>query len=202
MDYLIELLNRKEVWTLIGVVVGISLTEIIRNVRQVCDNRKLKQALFDELDSNYFQLEHKKDTVKNIIGALDKKELLPATSVPFATAIFDSHLSSVIRLLRPIERDVIQNIYGRLRIIDKFLDNFEEQFNTSLKDKIVEDLWVAYKEKLKDISDSCGVAQELIRSVLEKKSVDIYSRDKKDPVQVRVFAGIVTPEITRRHRGG
>jgi hypothetical protein len=201
MDFFTELFNRKEIWTIIGIILGFSLTEITRSIRKALENRRLRGALYDELDSIYFQLEQKKDLINNVINALDKMEIFPATSVAPATAIFDTQLAFIIKLLKPIERDDIQNIYGRLRILDKFFDNFEERFTTSLKDKVITDPWLAYRSMLNDHKNSCGVAQELILSVLEKKPLDIYSRKKKTPIQDRVFVGIATPDVTRKQRG-
>ena len=201
MDFLIDLLNRKEIWTLIGVALGFSLTESTRIIRQAIVNRMLRKALIDELETNYFQLEHKKDTIKNIVSALEKKRLLPASSVSSATAVYDTSLAKIITLLKPIERDVIQNVYGRLFILDKFFTEFEDRFKASLSDEVTTDPWTAYKSMLVEHSDSCGVAQELIRSVLDKKPVDIYGRKKKTSVQEGVFGGVVTPEIVRKQRG-
>ncbi len=197
-----NIFDRKEVWTLIGVALGFLFTEVSQFIRRTLESYRLRKALYDELGTNYYQLEHTKNTIKNVLDALAKGQLLPSLNVPSATAVFDTSLSSVIRLLKPIERDVIQNIYGRLRIIDRFLCDFEDRFTTSLKDKIMADPWAAYSSMFDDLQESCEVAQELILSIIEKKPVDVYGRQSNVPIRERTFAGVVTPEIVRKERGG
>jgi hypothetical protein len=202
MDCCMNIFDRKEIWALIGVVIAFLLTEIGRSIRKTLENRRLRKALFDELETNYFQLEHTKNTIKNVLDALNKKQLLPATNVPSATAVFDTNLSSIIKLLKPIERDDVQNIYGRLHILDRFLADFEEKFSTAIRDKVVTDPWSAYTSRFNDIKDSCSIVQELILSVLDKKPIDLYGRKNNVPIRKRTFAGVVTPEIVRKQRGG
>jgi hypothetical protein len=192
--------ERKEVWALLGILLGYALTEGTRFVRSVLERRKLRKALFDELEINYYQLEHKKNTVDNILADLKKKRILPGSSVPAASAIYETNLASVIRLLKPIERDVVQNIYARLRIIDTFLDEFEHKLIAALKDKIASNPWLAYETMLNDLRETCEATQELIKSLSDKKPIDIYGRKKTTPLSDRKFGGVVTPEIIRKQR--
>lgn len=197
-----DIFDRKEIWALIGVVLAFFLAELSRIIRKAFENRHLRSALFDELETNYFQLEHTKNTIKNVLDALNTKKLLPATNVPSATAVFKTSLSSIIKLLKPLDRDVIHNIYGRLHILDQFLADFEEKFNAAIRDKVVADPWAAYTSMFNDLQDSCEIVQELILSVLDKKPIDLYGRKNNIPIRERKFAGMITPAIVRKKRGG
>lgn len=196
-----NIFERNEFWALIGVIIGYVLTELTRFIRTFKEKRNLRKALFDELEINYFLLEHKKDTLTNILNAIEKKEVLSGISVNAARAVYESHTSSIILLLEPIERDLIQNIYSRLEIIDTYLDNFENEIITAIKDNIANDPWAVYKSRSSDMKDNCEIIQEYIKSALDKVPLDIYERKSEIPIEERSFAGVVTPELVRKQRG-
>ncbi len=195
-----SLFDSKEFWALLGVALGFSLTEISRLIKSFVEKKKLRKALLDELEINYFQLEHKKDTIKSIIAAIDKMEILPAISVGAASAVYEHNTASVILLLKPIERDIVENIYSRMKIVDVYLNTFENNLMNSIKDKIAADPWKVYKSKSSDMFESCKVSQEYIKSVLENKPIDIYKRKDKIPFNERIFAGVITSENVRKQR--
>lgn len=113
-------------------------------------------------------MEHTKNTIDNVITALRKKEVLPATNVTPAVAVYDNNTASVILALKTIERDVVQNVYSRLRITDTFLNQFEKRFIVALKEHIVKNPWAEYEGLLSNLRDNCNVTQELIKSLFDK----------------------------------
>lgn len=193
-----DLLERKEFWALFGTVLGFTLNEASRIFREWREKRRLRLGIYDELEANLYQIEHKKDTARSMIKALERKEILPGMSVPCANMMYTSHFNTVIKNLKGIERDNIENVYSRLKIDDDFLNKFEENFRADFKAQFASDPWAAYKNKLEDILEDYEIAQELIRGLLKDKPVDIYYRKNPDKLKVGTFSGKVTPDIVRK----
>ncbi len=175
--------DQKEIWTIIGtlggVILGFSLTEISKKIQENKQNKRIKNALFSELEGNLYAIKQKKDIIKKVIISLEKKTILPAYSVPLPTAVFYTNTALIITLLTHIESDNVQHIYGRIRLIDSFLDNFEDEFLEALKDPNIEDPFFIYTTRFRDILNQCDVTQKLIKSFLQKNPIDIYYRKQK-----------------------
>jgi hypothetical protein len=202
MEPVTSFFERKEVWALVGTILAFGLNEASRLVRHLLERRRLRSALRDELEINLYQLSHKMNTMSNVIDSLKNGKILPGTSVPFATAVYSTSLSSIIHALKPRERDIVHNIYARLRIQDDFLQQFEDRFKESLKDDVAENPWKAYITKLTELREDCEITQELIKSFLAGKPIDIYNRALGKPTDPAEFTGKVTPEIVRQKRQG
>jgi hypothetical protein len=168
--------DRKEVWALIGIALAFVLTEIGKYFHSALNRRSLRKSLFDELEINYHLLNSKKEIINKMASDVKNKRIRPGISVPTASAIYDNNTAAIIQLLKPIERDVIQNIYARMRILDNFLFGFESNLVSSLKDKISTNPWQAYAGMLSDHLENCDVIQRLIDSLRNKEPIDIYKR--------------------------
>jgi hypothetical protein len=165
------------------------------------EKQKIEISLRDELDTKYFQLGHKKDTLNNIIKALDKNEIIPGTAVKTADAVFNNNAAALILILNPTERDVVQNVYSRMKIVDQFLENFEDRLIFFIKDKIVDHPFQIFITRVNEIIENCNIAQELIQSFLDNNPVDIYKRKNGNSIIDREFVGVVTAEQVKRERG-
>jgi hypothetical protein len=187
--------------TLLGVFVGFFLNEGWQAFKEWRANRRLKNALYDELDILLNQIEHKKDIVSKMRHALEEGRLLNGEGVPCASVVYDNHFASITEHLDPIERDNAHNIYTRLKANNSFLANFEGLFKSDLEGEVIEDPWKAYDSKLADIIQDYDVAQALIQNLLEDKPEDIYQRRSQSDRANRRFAGKVTPEVIRGEKG-
>jgi hypothetical protein len=205
INWFSALAEQREFWavvgTLAGTILGFVLNQFSTSFRQWKERRRLKKALFDELETNLFQIDHKKDTLRNMIASLQKETILPGISVPCASAIYTAHFPAVVKHLQPIERDVIQNVYSRLLIDDSIMQNTEQLLKVDLREKIVTHPWESHISKLNDIVEDYEIAQELIKSVLDGNPVDIYQRKSNIPLEQKVFGGKITPDIVRKQRG-
>lgn len=76
--------------------------------------------------------------------------------------------------LCPIQRNCVHNVYERFHLADKVLDSFERDFLTAIKEKIISDPFQAYSDRLEEVQQALGEAQELIRGYLEGNPKDIY----------------------------
>jgi len=205
INWITALAEHREFWavvgTLAGIILGFALNQFSTSFRQWKERRSLKKALFDELETNLFQIDHKKDTLRKMIASLQEEAILPGLSVPCTSGIYTAHFPAVVKHLKPIERDVIQNVYSRLLIDDSVMQNTEQLLKVDLREKIVTYPWKSHISKLKDILEDYEIAQELIKSVLGGNPVDIYQRKSNIPLDKKVFAGKVTPDMVRKQRG-
>ena len=206
IDWLQTTASPNQIWTLlstlVGVIAGFSLNAIWQGVTRWYKNRRLKNALYDELDTLLHQIEQKKDLARKMRSALSDGGILNGDGVPCASVIYDNHFDSMSKHLGALERDNIHNIYTRLKRSDDFLANFERLMIEDLEGEAVDDPWKAYARKLGGIIEDYEVAQALIEKVLADNPEDIYQRRSEVPRSEKQFRGKVTPEVIRDHQSG
>lgn len=172
--------EKKEVWTLIGVALGFLLAEGSRWFREFNRRKRVKGALRDELDTNLHLIEQKKDTLRQMIQALEQRKILPGESVHSASIVYTAQISLLSEFLKPLERDSLHVVYERLRVADKMMDEFEYRIKKDLELKVMKNPWAAYKTQLTELSVSYDVVQSLIKDFIAKKPRDVFYRhDKK-----------------------
>mgnify|MGYP001128390731 CR=1 FL=1 len=176
MQWLCQLFERKEIWVLIGIVLGFSLGELSRIIRGWNRRQKLKKALLDELQMNNHLITQKKDNLSQITKALNNKQILRAESVHVATAVYDSFFPEIIECLKPIFRDNIHIIYGYLKVNDSLMDQFYSSILRDIRQGIIQDPWKSYKNQLEDMTNSYSTAQNLINDCLANKPQDVLYR--------------------------
>lgn len=163
-----------QAWGLIGVVLGFSLGEGTRWVRQKLRIRTLKQTVRTELKAILAQIEDKEDILKQAVQALQKKRVLPMTAVRFISNGYNSNIEELYEHYSAIDRNCLHVIYERLRVADLLTESFFENFQKALKDKIVDDPWEAYIGHLGDWVESYKVVRSLIRSFLAGETEDVF----------------------------
>ena len=179
MQWLCQLLERKEIWTIIGVILGFGLGELSRIIREWKRRRKLKRALFDEIETNNHLINQKKDNLRQIIEALDKKQVLRGESVHAATTIYDSYFPKIIDCLAPILRDNIHIIYGHLKVNDSFMDQYYSSITMDIQRGVLANPWASYKKQFTDICNSYILIQNLINDIIAQKPQDVFNRHNK-----------------------
>ena len=163
---------------LIGVVLGIILTETSTVIKDIYKARKYNDALNDELSANLHQLKYKEDIANQMIAALKKGRFLPGWSVPFASTVYEHHFPSIINRLKPIERDNVRHIYGQLHILDEITKTMEGDFKEDTKTDVMKSTVEAYIGRVDDVLQNYQILNDLISKYLDKKPVDIYQRNK------------------------
>ena len=176
MQWLCQVFERKEIWVLIGIVLGFSLGELSRIIRGWNRRRKLKKALLDELQMNDHLITQKKDNLSQIIKALNNNQILRAESVHAATTVYDSFFPEIIECLKPIFRDNIHIIYGYLKVNDSLMDQFYSSIVRDIQQGIIKDPWKSYRDQLEDMANSYSTAQSLIKDYLAHKPQDVLYR--------------------------
>ena len=161
---------------LLGVIVGFVLNEVSQYLKQRYLRKRLKEALVDELNSNFHQLDQKIDIANQMKTAMEQGNFLPSTSVPFASAVYSHHFPSILKDLGSIQRDNIRHIYSNLRLLDEITFSMEKSYKEDIQGRVLADINSAYLGKIDDIINNYHVLKQLIASYLEGNPKDIYYR--------------------------
>ncbi len=102
---------------------------------------------------------------------------MPTLSVRMVATGYYSVLEELYPHLRPLERNCLHVIFERIRVADEQLDQFEDGFVRAVKDKIITDPWATFCGRLEELLESYGVVEELSRSYLVNKPVDVFKVD-------------------------
>lgn len=99
---------------------------------------------------------------------------MPTQSVRMVATGYYSVLEDLYPHLKSIERNCLHVVFERLRVADELLDELEESFVRTLKDKVVPDPWAMFVGRLEEILQSYGVVEQLAISYLAKKPIDVF----------------------------
>lgn len=177
-DILTKILDKKEAWTLIGVVVGAFIGVIIKWIGNIFYRKRIKKALRNELERNLYISESKIDNIRHIIENLQSKKILSGNSVHSVSSVYVKYLSLLSVYLKQNEIDNLHIIYERLRNHDKVMDEFESLIIKDIDMKLVKDPWLKYENIFNDIIDSYKLVQSLIKDLLKNEPKDIFAKEK------------------------
>jgi hypothetical protein len=177
-ELLTKILEKKEAWALIGVIVGAFVSVFIKWVGNILHRRRVKKALRNELERNLYTIIFKKDIIRQIIENLQIKKILSGNSVHSAKSVYIKYISLFSVYLKPIEMDNLHIIYEHLRHHDKFMDEFESRIKNDIESNRISDPWLKYEKDFKDINETYDLVQSLIKDYLENKPKDIYAELK------------------------
>ncbi len=121
------------------------------------------------------QLPQKADILRQAIAKLRNKQVLPMVSVHAITTGYSGALSDLYPRLSLVERNCLHVIYERLRVADEVMDSFDKDIVAALRDKVVGDPWTAYADRLEDILCSLDIVEQLTKSYLSGKPVDVFN---------------------------
>src|SRR5687768_6389577 len=83
---------------LLGIIIGALLTGVGSLLGGWITTKRVKGAIQDELRANRYQIEQKRDIVRQAREALNRGNVLPTFSLPISTTVFDSHFPAVVTL--------------------------------------------------------------------------------------------------------
>jgi hypothetical protein len=161
-------------WALVGVAAGFCLGEGSRYLRYRWEISHNKRLVREELRSVLSQLPQKVEILHQAIAKLRQKQFLPTLSVHLITTGYSSVLSQLYAHLSLIERNCLHIIYERLRVSDKVMDEFENDFLRAVKEKVVDDPWTAFIGRLEDLLHSLSIVEKLAKSYLAGKPIDVF----------------------------
>jgi hypothetical protein len=86
-------------------------------------------------------------------------------------------LEDVYPHLDELQRNCLHVIYGRLKVADDFMDNFEDRIVKAVREAYADptvDPWPTYAAKVREIDESYKEVVKLIRSYLDKSPIDVF----------------------------
>lgn len=164
---------------LVGVMVGFILGEGSRYARYRWDICRNKKIIMTELQTILSQLPQKRDVLRQAIGHLKQQSFMPTLSVRAVSTGYHSVLDDLYPHLSLVERNCLHVIYERLRIADEQMDGLEESFIKAVKDKIMDNPWLAYAGQLEELLASFDVIERLARAYIAKEPIDVFAQDDR-----------------------
>jgi hypothetical protein len=165
-------------WALAGVVLGFCLGEGTRYLRYRWEIHRNKRLVKQELRSVLSQLPQKQDVLEQAIAKLRQREFLSTASVRVLTTGYSSVLAALYPHLSIIERNCLHVIYERLRVLEHVMESFEKDFLTAVREKTLSDPWAAYTGRLDDLLHSISVVEDLAKSYVAGKPIDVFRTTK------------------------
>jgi hypothetical protein len=169
-----EFFKHQPFWTLAAVVVGFMLGEGSRYIREKLRIWRLKRTIRKELKSIKFQIPQKKDILSQLVDNLKKKALLPGLSVPIVSVGYNEMIKDLYDHLSSLQRNCLHVIYERVRIADKVLGSFKDDFLAAAKGGLLSDPWKAFTDQFEEIDKSYDVVLDLIDSYLSGIPIDVF----------------------------
>ena len=93
------------VFTLVGVVVGFSLSQVAEVIKSEKTKRTIKKALINELSV----------IKENLLYAVNHENNLPKDRLPIVTEIYDTSKHKLVSILKPNQLLTIQKTYAQIK---------------------------------------------------------------------------------------
>ena len=172
-----ELLKRDAFWTVVGVVLGFSLGEGVRLLREWRRKKRLLTALRCELQSIKAQLPQKTKILEEMKAALSRGKILPGESVRMIDIGYRQYVGELHPYLTLQQRNCLHVIYERLRVADRRMESFVGDFRAAIQEGVLDDPFRDYSYNLDDLIDSCGTVGKFIDSYLCGDPIDPFYVD-------------------------
>lgn len=167
------------IFGLLGVIVGFLLSEIAQTWREERRIGQAKDALINELRSLRAEIPQLRDACIRTSVALRRGELPSAQAVPAITAAYDAYFPILHEQLSVKERNCLHIIYSRLKAADRVLSDIERDLTAAMAQGMYEDPFGVFADRLSAVCDTYDVIDELIKSFLDGRPVDVFPVKKK-----------------------
>ena len=172
--------------TLFGVLVGALLTPFVENLKGRYASKRSKNLIKEELRSNLAMIPQTRDILVKMKNALTKEQVLSGNSVSFPTVAFDEFFKLAFPKLNALERNSLHFIYEKLKITDKFMDEFEERFILENERNVIPDIFSKFLNDILEITANIDVIEKLIDKHLKNDPVDVlYINRKTKPAKYK-----------------
>jgi len=157
-----------------GTVLGFILGEGNRILTRRRRIKGLKKLIVAELLAIRFQIPQKQDIVRQMDAALDQQQMLGGVSVRIANTGYRQHITELYEHLSPKQRNCLHVIHERLRVVDQFMEEFEERFEPAAQTKIVDNPRAAFRGRCTEMIENYETAIKLIDSYLAGDPIDVF----------------------------
>lgn len=152
--------------TVTGAVVGFLLLAGYEIVKDKQSNKRKKDAIRSELNTNLGLISQKIDHLKNLKESLKKEKILPGQNVHCTTYLYDIYIGDIGGQLSKDERENLHVIYESMKVIDKFLDDVFIQFINLRMSEQLSEPFGAYIEMCNGLIKRCNLIQDMIKECL------------------------------------
>lgn len=138
-------------------------------------NRKLyRSAIAAELKSNLHSIPQKLNTIRNMLSALERGELLPGPAVRFSRSSYAQYYPSVAAHLSDLERNSLHLLYEYFRVADHLLDTFASDIAQALGTEQVNARVDLAKAMLGDLPNLLTDTESLLQEHISGSPRDVY----------------------------
>jgi hypothetical protein len=163
-----------ELITLIGVALGFFLGVGYKEYRDWRERSKQKEALRNELRTNLHMVPQKRQTIEDIIAALNSGHLLFGDSVRFIDTFYTSYFSSVAPYLSVKERNSLHLIYEYFRVVDSLMETYVREITEVLDTDEIDFRIQVAKTMMSDLIKRLAVTEDLIKEHLKGEPKDVF----------------------------
>lgn len=173
-DLIKQALASESFWTISAVLVGFLLGEGSAFLRHCLRIRRMKRVLLEEMKSVLAQIDQKKDIITKARALLESNRILPTRSVPIIAAGYAANITELYPYLTAQERNSLHVIYERLKTADDIMNTFDKDITDAIRDKVMDEPFKAFSNRLRDIDESYEVVKRLISAHQSGKPTDVF----------------------------
>ena len=178
MKILNSILENSSFWAIVGVLIGFSLNEISRVIRDVLKKRNVRKVIIEELNSIKYQIDQKIDILNQAIAALKNGDYLSTESVPIISIGYDGNINDIYVELDIKQRNCLHVIYSRLKLAEDIMRKFEVSFLDNVRNKTIKNPFAMSIDRMEELIESYNVVKDLIDSYKSNKPIDVFHIDQ------------------------
>jgi hypothetical protein len=153
--------------TVIGAVTGFLLLAGYEIIKDNQSNKKKKNAIGNELNTNLGLISQKIDHLKNLKESLKEEKILPSQNVHCTTYLYDIYIGDIGGQLSKDERENLHVIYESMKVVDKFLDDMFIQFINLRMSGQLSEPFETYIGMCDGLIKRCNLIQNIIKEYLD-----------------------------------
>lgn len=165
--------------SIFGIVLGFTLGEGSRIVREIIQIDKMKKSIYNELITLKSQINDHKQNLNIAIDYLKKSEVIPLKNVRSISIGYNSYINTIYKEFSVVERNCLHVIYERLRVADELQSSYHDEVQNSISNQSMDNPLEYYVGRLEDLIRSYDVVYKLINSYLNSNAEDVFKIKKQ-----------------------
>ena len=158
---------------IVGVVVGMLLSEGIRWWRELRGAEQLRSSLLYELDLNVRFIYQKADTITQMLTSLKDGKVMSGESVHFANAVYANNLPRFVSMLPSRELASLHVIYDHLNTVDSEMYAHHARILEVDATPKLEKVLQVQESRLRQILETLNLTERMILDHLRGMPADV-----------------------------